>query len=152
MCYHEPMALAENSKARFNYEILKSFDAGIELFGHEVKALKTGKGALLGSHVVVRGGEAFLVGASIAPYQSGNVPENYDAERARKLLLTKGELQGLADAEGTKGLTIVALKVYNKGNRLKLQVGIARGKKQYDKRHSIKKRDMERELGRTLKR
>jgi len=92
------------------------------------------------------------VGASIAPYQSGNVPEDYDAERARKLLLTKGELQELADAEGTKGLTIVALKVYNKGNRLKLQVGIARGKKQYDKRHSIKKRDMERELGRTLKR
>jgi len=145
------MALADNSKARFNYEILKTFEAGIELFGFEVKALKAGKGVLLGSHVIVRGGEAFLVGASIAPYQVGNTPEEYDSERARKLLLTKGELEEIEGAEASKGLTIIALSVYNKGRRIKVQIGIARGKKKYDKRETIKKRDIERELGRTLK-
>ncbi len=146
------MALADNSKARFNYEILKTFEAGIELFGFEVKALKAGKGVLLGSHVIVRGGEAFLVGASIAPYQVGNTREDYEPERARKLLLTKEEIGELEIAEASKGLTIVALSVYNKGQRIKVEIGIARGKRKYDKRESIKKRDTERELGRTLKR
>ncbi len=146
------MALADNSKARFNYEIIKTFEAGIELFGFEVKAIKAGKGVLLGSHVIVRGGEAFLVGASIAPYQVGNTPDNYEPERVRKLLLTKKEIGELESADASKGLTMIALSVYNKGQRIKIEIGIARGKRKYDKRESIKKRDIERELGRTLKR
>ncbi len=146
------MALADNSKARFNYEVLKTFEAGIELFGFEVKALKAGNGVLLGSHVIVRGGEAFLVGASIAPYQVRNTKEDYEPERARKLLLMRDEIRELESAEASKGLTIIALSVYNKGQRIKVEIGLARGKRKYDKRESIKKRDTERELGRTLKR
>ena len=146
------MGLAENSKVRFNYELLETYEAGLELLGFEVKSLKIGRGELAGARVLIRGGEAFLVGATIPPYQAGNTPEDYDSARTRRLLLNKRQMQELAKAEETKGLTIVPLKVYNKGTKLKLSLAIARGKKKYDKRETIKKRDTERELGRTLKR
>lgn len=145
------MALIENKKARFDYELLETYEAGAELFGFEVKAVKKGMGSLEGSRVVVRGGEAFLAGASIAPYQAGNTPASYDKERTRRLLLNKKEIAMLAAAESKKGLTIVPIKWYNRGRLLKLEVAVARHKKQYDKRATLKERDTKRQIERTLK-
>ena len=145
------MALIEHPKARFDYEILETFEAGLELFGHEVKTLRKHQGSLLGAYVVVRGGEAYLVGASIPPYQQNNVPKEYDPARPRRLLLSKKELGALSNTESTKGLTLVPISVYNKGRVLKLSLGIARGKKKFDKRETIKKRETDREVRRTLK-
>ncbi len=145
------MALVENKKAYLNYEILEEFEAGLELLGGEVKSLRAGNGKLEGAHAIVRNGEAYLVGAHIPPYQPKNTPEGYDPERSRKLLLTKPEIAKLAEAEGQKGLTIVPLKVYNKRRNLKLSIGIARGRKKYDKRAVLKERDTKREIDRTLK-
>lgn len=141
---------ANNSKARFDYEILKTFSAGMELLGLEVKAVRAGKMNLRGAFVSVRGGEVFLLQAEIPPYQPKNAPPEYDPTRVRKLLLEKKEVVELASAESTKGLTIVPLSVYNKGRFLKLDLAIARGKKKFDKRQSIKKRDIEREIKRSL--
>lgn len=146
------MNLLEHKKARFDYEILEDLEAGIELFGHEVKALRQTQGKLEGSHVIVRGGEAYIVGMSIPPYQASNTPQGYDPERSRKLLLTKKEISRLAGFEGQKGLTIVPLRVYNKGNKLKIKLAVARGRKVHDKRAVLKKRETEREIRRTLKR
>lgn len=142
--------LAHNSKAKFDYEILETFTAGIELVGSEVKSVRAGSMSLAGSFVGVRGKEAFLLGADIPPYQPKNTAESYESTRPRKLLLSKNELETLSTAEGTKGLTIVPLSVYNKGRFIKLDLAIARGKKQFDKRQAIKKRDVERDLKRTL--
>jgi len=143
--------LIYNKKARFNYEIMETFEAGMELFGFEVKSLKKKQGSFEGAHIVVRGGEAFLVGANIPPYQPANTPKEYDPERTRRLLLNKKELAELASAESKKGLTVVPISVYSKHNKLKLEIGIARGKKKYDKRETIKRRDTEREIRRELK-
>ena|SRR3989344_7013347 len=141
---------ADNSKALFDYEILERLTAGIELLGMEVKSVREGKMNLRGAFIGVRGNEAYLVGASIPPYQPKNAPKEYDALRARKLLLTKSELAKLKNIENTKGLTIVPLSVYNEGRFLKLDIAIARGKKKFDKRQAIKKREVERDLKRTL--
>lgn len=145
------MALISNKKAHFNYEILDKFEAGLVLAGYEVKSLRAGQGSLDGSRVIVRGNEAFLVGASIPPFQVSNAPKEYDRERARKLLLNRKEIAQIADAESKKGLTVVPLSVYNKGRNLKVEIGIARGKKMHDKRETIKKRDTDRDLRRSLK-
>lgn len=144
------MAYADNSKARFDYEIIKKFSAGLELLGLEVKSVRAGKCSLRGAFVGIRGNEAFLIGANIPAYQPKNAPKDYDALRTRKLLLSKSELEELKVAEGTKGLTIIPLSVYNKGRFLKLDIAIARGKKKFDKRQAIKKRDVERDLKRSL--
>ena len=141
---------ANNRKAFFDYEILEKFSAGLELEGLEVKSIRAGKMSLAGSFVAVRGGEAFLIGADVPPYQPKNAPPDYDATRARKLLLSKTEIEQLREAEDIKGLTIVPLSVYNKGRFLKIDVAIARGKKQFDKRQAIKKRQAEREAGSSL--
>lgn len=143
--------LIEHRKARFDYEILEEIEAGLELLGGEVKSLRQKQGKLEGAHVIVRGGEAYLVGAHIPPYQPGNTAGSYDPARTRKLLLTKKELASLAAFESQKGLTIVPLRVYNKNNHLKLAVGIARGRKSHDKRSVLKERDTKREMDRTLK-
>jgi len=145
------VTLIEYKKAYLKYAPLESFQAGLELVGHEVKALRAKQGSLEGSHVVVRGGEAWLVGATIPPYQVKNTPKEYDPERSRRLLLKKQEVAQLADAEGKKGLTIVPLEVYtNKGN-IKIKVAIVRGKGKQDKREDLKKRDASREQERLLK-
>lgn len=144
------MTLADNRKALFDNEVIKKFTAGIELLGLEVKAVRNGKISLRGSFVAVRGGEAFLIGADIAPYQPKNAPVEYDALRARKLLLSRSEINELREAEAQQGLTIVPLSVYNKGRFLKVDLAIARGKKIHDKREAIKKRDTERDLKRSL--
>jgi SsrA-binding protein len=146
------MALIQNKKVHLNYEIIQTFEAGMELFGLEVKSLRNKLGSLDGAHVVVRGNEAFLVGATIPPYQPSNTPESYEPERNRRLLLTKKELSALSGAEKQKGLTIVPISVYNKGSKLKIEIGIGKGKKKYDKREDIKKKDTQRDLKRTLKR
>lgn len=142
---------AENKKARFDYELLERFTAGLELTGPEVKSVRAGKVSLAGSFVSVRGKEAFLLGAEIQAYQPKNQPEDYESARARKLLLSKDEIERLGEAESTKGLTIVPISVYNKGRFIKLDLAIARGKKQFDKRQAIKKRDTERDLGAKLR-
>ena len=142
---------AENKKTKFNYEILESFEAGIELIGIEVKSVRSGKASLDGAHVLVRGGEAFLVGATIAPYQPNNTPKDYSPMRNRRLLLTQKELSRLGGEEKTKGLTIVPLSIYNKGRKIKVAIAVVRGKKKFDKRESIKKRETDREIRRTLK-
>lgn len=141
---------ADNRRAHFDYELLEKFTAGLELTGGEVKSVRSGKASLVGSFVSVRGGEAFLINAEVPPYQPKNTPEGYDPRRARKLLLSKDEIEHLLEVESTKGLTIVPLSVYNKGKFVKLDLAIARGKKKFDKREAIKKRDTERELGRSL--
>lgn len=141
----------QNKKAYFNYEILKEFEAGLELFGFETKALRGGQGSLDGAFIIVRGNEAFLTGATIPPYQPKNTPESYDPMRPRRLLLSRGEIAELGGADSKKGLTIVPLSVYNKNRYLKLKIGIARGKKKFDKRETLKKRDTDREIRRTLK-
>ncbi len=141
-----------NKKAGFNYEILDKYTAGMELLGTEVKAIKKGWGSLEGAHVVIRSGEAFLVGATIPPFQPANTVESYDPTRTRRLLLQKKELGELEKSLQNKGLTIVPIMMYNKGRYIKLDLALARGKKKFDKRETIKKRDVERDLGRSLKR
>ncbi len=143
--------LVENKKARLEYEILETYEAGMSLFGFEVKSLRGGKVSLVGARVVVRGGEAFLVGATIPPYQEKNAPQSYDPERSRKLLLRGKEIAKLEAQEGQKRLTILPLMVYNSGRRLKLQIGIARHKNKYDKRATLKAREAKRSIERTLK-
>lgn len=145
------MAFIENKKARFDFEILDTFEAGAELFGHEVKAIKEHMGSLEGARVVVRGGEAYLVGARISPYQTNNTPKSYDPERSRKLLLSKKEIIEVASAESKKGLTLIPLKWYNTRRKVKLEVAVARHKKKYDKRSALKERDEKRAIERTLK-
>ena len=125
--------------------------AGIELFGFEVKAIRKHLGTLEGTHVTVRGEEAYLIGANIPPYQVKNTPESYNPTRNRRLLLTKKEIEELGKAESKKGLTVVAISMYNFGRKIKVDVAIVRGKKKYDKRQDIKKRDVERDLKRSLK-
>ena len=141
---------AENRKAYFNYEIIDKITAGIELLGIEVKAIKAGQISLDGSYVIIRGGEAFLIGSNITPLQPKNIPVGYDPRRNRKLLLTKQELKKLAGIESKKGLTILALSVYNINHKLKVELGVGSGKKNKDKRESIKKRESDREIRRTL--
>ena len=143
--------LVDNKKVVFDYEILDSYEAGVQLLGLEVKSLKKGQGSLKGAYVIIRGEEAFLVNANIPPYQPANTDSSYDPERPRRLLLTKKEINILGSKEQEKGLTIVPISLYNKGDKVKLRLAVARGKKKYDKRETIKKREAKREIGRTLK-
>ncbi len=141
----------ENKKARFDYEILEKFEAGIVLSGHEAKSIKTGHVNLAGAHAIVRGGELFLVGMDVPSFQPKNAPANYDSMRTKKLLLNKKEISYLI-GKTKSGLTLVPVRLYNKGARVKIELGLARGKKQYDKRETIKKRETEREIKRAEKR
>ncbi|MGC9605265.1 MAG: SsrA-binding protein SmpB [Minisyncoccia bacterium] len=142
--------LVDYRKARFDYEILETFEAGIELLGLEVKSLKKGQGSLDGSHVIVRGGEAFMVNALVPPYQERNTPPGYEPRRNRRLILSKKEIARLASLETGKGLTIVPISIYNKGHLVKVSVAVARGKKRYDKRQAIKKRETAMEARRAM--
>ncbi|HEV7702191.1 MAG TPA: SsrA-binding protein SmpB [Candidatus Paceibacterota bacterium] len=139
---------AENRKARFNYEILEKYEAGIELLGTEVKSVRGGLMSLEGAFTIVRGNEVFLINANIPPYQAKNAPKDYDPLRNRKLLLTKKEITELVATEKNKSLTIVPLSVYNKNRKIKLEIALVKGKKKFDKRETLKKRDTDRELRR----
>jgi SsrA-binding protein len=140
-----------NKKATFDYELLERFEAGVLLSGYEVKAVRAGKASLNGAYVIIRGGEAYLVNATISPYQVANTPKGYDPERARKLLLSKKELAELERGSENQGLTIVAIKWYNKKRYLKLEIALAKGKKKADKRQILKERDTKRDIDRILK-
>jgi SsrA-binding protein len=142
---------ADNKKAHFDYEFLEKFEGGLSLSGQEVKSIKAKQADLSGAYVVVRGGEVFLINATVSPYQVKNMKDTYDPDRPRKVLVSKKEIERLAKEEAKKGLTIVPISLYNKGNRIKLSFAVARGKKQFDKRQTIKKRDTDREIQRTLK-
>lgn len=142
------MNYTENRKAFFDYEIIDEYEAGIELFGFEVKAIKNGKANLSGSFAVVRGGEIYALNTKIEPYQTKNTPIDYNPKRNRKLLLSKKEIKEVEKYEDTKGLTIIPISLYNKKNKIKMRLAICRGKKLHDKRESIKKRDLDREIKR----
>ena len=144
--------LAENKKAYYNYKILEKFETGISLIGQEVKSLKTRGVNLAGSYVIVKDEEIFWVGAKISPYQPKNLPPDYNPERSRKLLLKKAEIKELIGKSKQKGLTLIPLRIYTKDGKIKLEFGIARGKKKFDKRELIRKREVEREIERVLKR
>ncbi len=144
--------LIDNRKAHFNFEVIEKYEAGIELFGFEVKSIKGGRAILLGAFAIVRGGEVFLMNMQIPPYQVGNTPTDYDPTRTRKLLLSKKQIQRLADEDKKKGLTLVPLSLYSKGRLIKVELAVVKGKKNYDKRETIKKRDTDREIRREYKR
>ncbi|MBU6141857.1 SsrA-binding protein SmpB [Patescibacteria group bacterium] len=140
--------LAENRKARFDYEILETYEAGVALIGQEVKSIKAGHANLTGSYVLIRPDGAELINAQIPAFQIKNAPAGYDPGRTRRLLLTKKELRYLLGKAKEGGLTMVPLSIYDKGRRIKVAVGLARHKKAHDKRETIKRRETERELRR----
>ncbi len=143
--------LVFNNKATFDFEILEKFTAGIELLGFEVKSIRNHQGSLLGSYVTIRGGEAYLMNTNIPAFQPNNTPKDFDPLRNRRLLLTKKEISSLASYEAKKGLTIVPISMYNSGRKIKVEIAVARGKKKFDKRETLKKRDAKREIDRALK-
>lgn len=140
-----------NPKAFFNYEILEKFRAGLKLLGLEVKSVQNNRYSLQGAYVSMRGGEAWLINADIAPYQPKNIRFVYDPLRPRKLLLTRKELKYLLGKSQLKGLTIVPLRVYNTRGQIKLEIALAKGKGKADKREVLKKRTAEREARQTLR-
>lgn len=143
---------SENRKADFNYEVLERFEAGLVLFGQEVKSIKTGHINLAGSYVTLAGGEPYLTGVKVPPYQPNNAGSDYNEERQRKLLLNKKEIDYLIGKTKTKGFSLIPLKIYEKNGRIKLEFGLAKGKKKFNKKEKIKKRDIERETNRELSR
>ena len=143
---------SENKKATFDYEILEKFEAGLVLFGQEVKSIKTGHINLASSYVTINKEEPFLIGVKVPPYQPNNAGADYGQERQRKLLLNKKEINYLIGKTSQKGFSLIPLKIYENSGRIKLEFGLAKGKKKYDKKEKIKKRDVEREINRELSR
>lgn len=142
--------IAQNKKARHDYFVEESHEAGIELVGTEVKSLRKGGCNLKDSWCDVKDGEIFVKQMHISPYEQGNI-FNKDPLRPRKLLMHKREIQKLSAQVSQKGLTLVPLSIYFKGSRVKVQVGVCRGKKLYDKREDMAKRDANRDIDRALK-
>ena len=145
------MVVINNRKAKFDYEIVDTIEAGIALKGTEIKSIRNGNANLKDSYAIVRNGEVFLLNMFVSEYKEGN-QFNHDETRTRKLLLHKKEILKLHDKIRLEGFTLVPLKLYFKENHAKILLGIARGKKQYDKRESIKKRDSMREARAAMKR
>lgn len=143
--------LATNPRAKYDYQILETYEAGLILFGHEVKSVKKGHISLKGSYVVLKNEELFLINAHISPYQPKNTPEDYQPDRTRKLLLHKKEIKELIGKTKQKGLTLVPIRVYAKHSKLKLEFGLVRGKKKEDKRETIKKKEAKRKMDRATK-
>ncbi len=148
---------AENKKAHFDYEPLEKYEAGLVLLGHEVKSIKAGHISLSGSYVVFyagargAGAEPFLIGTKVPAYQPKNTPKDYNPERQRKLLLNKKEIDYLAGKVKERGFSLVPLKVYEQNGRIKLEFALAKGKKKFDKKEKIKKRDTQRDIQREFK-
>lgn len=139
--------LVVNRRARFEYELTDSFEAGLALTGSEVKSLRDGRGNLQEAYVRLQGGEAFLMQCHISPYAQAN-RNNHEALRPRKLLLNAAELAKLDKAVGQKGMTIVPKRLYLKGRLIKLEIALGKGKKLHDKRHSLKAKDAKRDMDR----
>lgn len=142
--------IANNKKAYFDYFIDEKFEAGIELYGTEIKSLRMGQCSIKEAYVGIKDGEIFIYGMHIPPYEKGNI-FNKDPMRTRKLLMHKSEIRKLGGKVAEKGVTIMPLQVYLKGSRCKVEIGLSRGKKLYDKRDSIAKKDMKREAERDYK-
>lgn len=142
--------LASNKRARHDYHILETVEAGIQLSGTEVKSARAGKVQLKDSYIEFKGGQAYLVGAHISPYSHGN-RENHPPEAVRRLLLRKREIDRLFGRTQLKGLTVIPLSVYLKGNWIKVEIALAQGKKLYDKRETEKTRELDREAEAAIK-
>jgi len=153
MLYHKSMEiLAKNKKLKFNYEILETFEAGIELFGFEVKSIrKKGSVNLAGTYILIQKNEVFWVGARIKPYQPNNIYIDYNETRNKRLLLKRKEINYLIGKSKEKGLTLMPVMLYTKRGFIKMELALVRGKKTHDKRESIKKREINRRLKRELK-
>lgn len=143
--------LIRNKKAGFDYEIIERLEAGVELYGLEVKSLKLKRGSIVGARVLIRGNEAFIVGFDIPPFQPKNTPKKYESDRTKRLLLKQKEISYLSGKGAQRGLTIVPLSVYTKHRLIKIEIAIVRGRKKYDKREMIKKRDIQRSIRRELR-
>jgi SsrA-binding protein len=144
--------ISDNRQARFLYEILETFEAGIQLAGTEVKSIRAGKVNLRDGYALIRNGEAWLINVHISPYDASSQYFNHDPRRTRKLLLNRKEISKLIGQVEQKGLTLVPLKMYFKGSWVKISIGLGRGKKLHDKRETLKRRQDEREMARMLKR
>jgi SsrA-binding protein len=144
-------ALAYNRRIKFDYEVIEKFEAGLSLLGTEVKSVKAGNISLKGSFVTIHNNEAYLTNATIPPWQPKNTGEDYDPARPRKLLIKSSELKSIVGSKKTKGLTLVPIRVYNKGSRIKLEVALAKGKKKYEKKQAKKERDIQREVDRIIR-
>lgn len=144
--------IADNRQARFLYEILERYEAGIELKGTEVKSIRAGKINLKDGYGLIRNGEAWLLNVHISPYEASGQYFNHEAKRSRKLLLHHREISKLLGKLGQQGLTLVPLKIYFKNSLVKLELGLAKGKKIHDKRETLKKRQDQREISRAMKR
>ncbi|MFZ3151231.1 MAG: SsrA-binding protein SmpB [Anaerolineaceae bacterium] len=140
--------VSTNRKARFEYFIENTYEAGLVLKGTEIKSIRKGQISLQEAYVRTDGEQAWLVGAHVAPYENASAFQ-HDPDRERKLLLNKREIREIWDAVRIKGMTVVPIRVYLKAGRAKLEIGVAKGKKQYDKREIIKQRDQEREESRS---
>lgn len=138
--------VAENRRARFDYEIEETFDAGIELLGYEVKSVRKGQMQIAGARVLVRGGEAWLVNSHVPAYQPKNTPADYEEDRSRRLLLNKDEIKRMTGALHEKGRMVIPLRAYLKNGFIKLELGLGRPRKKSDKREVIKKRTHMREM------
>lgn len=146
------MNLASNRQAKRDYEILNTFEAGLALTGQEVKSVRAGQMKLQGSYATIARGELWLIGAHIPKYKPAGPLPDYDPGRSRKLLIHRRELKHLIGKIQERGLTIVPLGVYTRSAKLKVELGLGRGRKQYEKREVIKRRDLDRELRGALRR
>ena len=137
--------VASNRRARHDYHIEEVFEAGVQLVGSEVKTLRGGKASLQDAYALVRGTEVFLIGVHIPPYPQASL-QNHEPTRTRKLLLHREEIRRIIGKTAEKGLTLVPMRMYFKGNKVKVEIGVARGKRTYDKRQTLAKREAEREM------
>jgi SsrA-binding protein len=143
---------ASNKKAFYSYSVEEQAEAGLALTGHEVKSIRGGNASLMGAYVTIRGGEVFLRNAHIGKYKHAANPESIDETRERKLLMHKKEIERLAIKSKEKGISIIPLELYSSKGLIKLKVALARGKKQYDKRASIKTKELRKKIDRVVKR
>jgi SsrA-binding protein len=144
--------ISDNRQARFLYEILETYEAGVQLVGTEVKSIRAGKVNLRDGYALLRNGEAWLINVHISPYDASGEYFNHDPRRSRKLLMNRKEISKLIGQVEQKGLTLVPLKMYFKGSWVKVSIGLARGKKLHDKREDLKRRQDQREMQRAIKR
>ncbi len=151
MAQHVSGRFSENRKARHDFETLEKFEGGLALTGQEVKAIREGGAKIDGAHLVIRHGELWLVGAHIRPYSKAANPETIDPDRTRKVLVHSKELTHLAGKTQEKGLTLVPFSLYSAGRQIKLGFGLCRGRKAYDKKEELKRRDVTRDIQRHLR-
>lgn len=140
--------ITENRKAYFDYNILEKFEAGIELKGFEVKSIKNGRANIGGAYATIKDNELWIINLDVPPYQSQNNTTNYDSKRTRRLLVKKQEIRSLIGKVKEKGLTLLPLRLYNKNNIIKIEIGLGKSKKKEDKREAIRKRETEKEIKR----